>query len=157
MLWYTSISKFIEDASIWNREPLYKNRVFGLNLVHTGTYQYVPVCTAINEISKYISVCTEYVPKQSHVFLTQIGALIQCWNTTSCMSRIHSIVSYSHLTQKSIFRNISLNMVHTSMYRYILSSYLYVQVDQHVLFRVKGALYSWLGTTTFLSHTPSIT
>ena len=54
-------------SCIWNREPWYKNRVFGLNLVYTGTYWYVPVCTSINEISKYIPVCTEYVPKQSHV------------------------------------------------------------------------------------------
>ena len=67
-----------QPASIWNRDRLYKNMVFGLNLVYTGTYRYVPVCTVINEISKYIPVYTEYVPKQSHVFLTQIGALIQC-------------------------------------------------------------------------------
>ena len=48
---------------------MYKNRGFGLTLVYTGTYRYVPVCTVINEISKYILVCTEYVPKQIHVSL----------------------------------------------------------------------------------------
>ena len=126
--------------NFWNRDQLYKNRVFGLNLVCTGTYQYIPVCTGMYENSKYIQVCTEYVPEQSHAYWTQIGALIQCWNTTACMSRIHCIVSDSHWTQKSILRNISVNMVHTSMYWYILSSYLYIQVDQHVLSMVKGVL-----------------
>ena len=132
------------DAYIWNRDQLYKNRVFGVYLVCTGTYQYVPVCTLTYEISKYIPVCTEYVtvPEQSHAYWTQIGALIQCWCTTACMSRIHSIVSYSHRpgTLKSSLRNILVNMVHTSMYWYILSSYLDISVDQHVLSMVNEAL-----------------
>ena len=133
---------------IWNRDRLHKNRVFGLNLVCqcTGTYRYVPVCTLIYEISKYIPVYTEYyVPELlvSHAFLTQNrGTYSVLKHHLMHVTHTHRIVSYSHLTQKSIFRNISLNMVHTSMYWYILSSYLYVQVDQHVLFRVKGALYS---------------
>ena len=130
----------IQCTCIWNHDQLYKNSVFGMNLVCTGTYQYIPVRTLIYETSKYIPVCTEYVPEQSHAFWTQIGALIQCWNTTACMSHIQSIVSDIHWTQKSILRNISGIMVHTSMYWYILSSYLYVPVDQHVLAMVKEAL-----------------
>ena len=106
-------------------------------LVHTGMYR---LCTLMYETSKYIPVCTEYVPEQSHAYWTQIEALIQCWNTTACMSRIHSIVSYSHRTQKNSLRNILVITVHTSMYWYILSSYLDIPVDQHVLSMVNGAL-----------------
>ena len=160
MVYFPSYDKHTPPCqfhNIWNREPLYKNRVFGLNLVHTGTYQYVPVCTAINEISKYIPVCTEYVPKQSYEFWTLIEEYIQCWNTTACMLLIHSIVSYSHLTQKNILRNISVLMVHTSIHQYILGSYLYIPVHWHVISIVKGALLSWFFTTIYLSHTPCIT
>ena len=125
---------------IWNRDMWYKNRVFGMYLVYTSTYQYIQVCTRIYETSKYIPVCTKYVPEQSHAYLTQIWALIQRWSTTTYMSRIHSIVSDSHRTLKSCFRNISTNMVHTCIYWYVLSSYLNVPVDQHVLCMVNEAL-----------------
>ena len=128
------------DIIIWNRDQLYKNMVFGVYLVCTGTYRYVLVCTLIYETSKYIPVCTEYEPEQSHAYLTQIGALIHCWSTTAYMSRIHSIVSDSHRTQTSSLINILVNMVHTSMYWYILSSYRDIQIDQHVHYMVNGAL-----------------
>ncbi len=105
----------LEHLESW---PVVQEQFFFMNLVCTGTYWYIPVRTHMYEFSKYILVCTEYIPKQSHAFWTQIEALIQCWNTTVCMSHIHStsIVSNSHLTQKSILRNISVLMVHTSMH-----------------------------------------
>ena len=110
--------------------------------VHKFMNMYIHVCTMFRHV------CTVFqypvqggrIPDESHAWWTQIGALIQCWSITAYMSRIHSIVSDSHRTQKSILRNILVNMVHTSMYWYILSSYLDIQVDQHVLYMVKGAL-----------------
>jgi hypothetical protein len=67
-------------CDFWNRDQWYKNRVFGMYWVCTSTYPgwYVLVCTCTYETSKYIQVCTVYVPKQSRVCWTQIGALIQC-------------------------------------------------------------------------------
>jgi hypothetical protein len=127
-------------SPIWNRDQWYKNRVFGMYLVCTSIYRYIPVCTLIYEISKYIPVCTEYVPEQSHAYLTQIWIFIQRWSTTAYMSRTHSIVSDSHMTQKSSLRNILVNMVHTGMYWYILSSFLDIPGDQHVLYMVNGAI-----------------
>ena len=137
-------------------------------------FQYAEYAPRSLLMYRYISVCTGmYCYKRN--FKVHTGMYWVCTKTKSCIFDTnrgtysvlkHHLMHVTHTqyrflqsfdTKKSIFRNISLNMVHTSMYRYILSSYLYVQVDQHVLFRVKGALYSWLGTTTFLSHTPSIT
>jgi hypothetical protein len=51
---------------------LYKNSVFCMNLVCTLTYWYIPVCTHMYEILKFIPVCTEYIPKQSYAFRTLI-------------------------------------------------------------------------------------
>ncbi len=73
------------------------------------------------------------------------------------MSRIHNIVFHCHTTQNNILRSSLVNLVHTSMYQYVLRTYSYKSVEQHVLYLETGAVYVWLGTTKYSFHTPSIT
>ena len=84
------------------------------------TYRYVLVQNINNSTDQYIpfKLRTEYVPEsQCHVCWIPLGALIQCWSTTTYMPSTHSIVSHMHTTSNSIPCNYFVNTVHPGMYQ----------------------------------------
>jgi hypothetical protein len=110
-------------------------------LVCTGTNQYVLVCTSMYQHIQIVQVYTSlylFVPDQRHVCWKHIGALIHCCSTNTYMSSTQSIVSDSHMPQKSFLSNILVSMVHSSstgsysVHTSILNN-MYSIGEQHVL------------------------
>ncbi len=119
-----------------------KNRVFSMYLyipVHTGISRYVlqVVHTKYKSTYQAVPVCTK---TKSCMLDTHRGTDLVC-STIVYMALTQSIVSDSHTSLKSFLRNILVSMVYTSMYWYVLCTYQYIPVEQHVLYLGKGGLY----------------
>jgi hypothetical protein len=125
---------------IWNRDQMYKNRVFSMYRfipVHTSTYWYVLIHTKYKRTYRSVPVCT--ISK---------SCMLDTHRGTDLVLKHHSIhgthtehrFQQSYLT-KSFLRNILVSMVYTRMYRYVLSPYQNIPVEQHVLYLGKGGLY----------------
>ncbi len=122
----------VQEQSIWYDEK-------------PGTYQYVLVCTSMYQ----------YIPSEKvHTVMTDMYYV--CTRTMSCMLNTnrgtwsvleHHLIHVMHTQYRfqqsyntkslSIIINIFVNMVHTHIYWYIISTYPYIPVDQHVLYLVK--------------------